>query len=34
LRQAVSQAGYETVLRDYSIEALTEKLLETLQANK
>jgi len=32
LRQALSQLGYETVVRDYSIEALTEKLLEALQA--
>ena len=32
LRQAVSRQGYETVVRDYSIKALTEKLLGTLQA--
>jgi hypothetical protein len=34
LRQAVSQGGYETVLPNYSIETLTKKLLETLEAKK
>ncbi len=32
LRQAVSRQGYETVVHDYSIETLTQNLLERLQA--